>query len=129
MYLPDTVILICTSVWQLYINVDSHPCHQANNILPIIPVPSFNIHVIAAAKGVAVDSPTPTPLMIECVVRVPLIVLAKALTWFVDRDSIKTPGHSLKSKHNNKPARYPKFGMAHNLHEHYQEILEVKRLL
>lgn len=42
-----------------------YPFHHANIILPIIPVPLFRIHVIAAAKGVAFDSPTPIPFIIE----------------------------------------------------------------
>lgn len=55
-----------------------YPFHHANIILPIIPVPLFRIHVIAAAKGVALDSPTPIPLIMEWVVSVPVMVLAKA---------------------------------------------------
>lgn len=55
-----------------------HPFHQANTIRPTIPVPSFKIQVIAAARGVALNSPTPTPLIMECVVNVPKIVLADA---------------------------------------------------
>ena len=56
----------------------AYPSNQANTILPTIPVPSFSIHVIAAAKGVAAVSPTPTPFMIACVVRVPDNVLQNA---------------------------------------------------
>lgn len=56
----------------------TYPFHHANIIRPTIPVPSFNIHVIAAANGVAAASPTPTPCIIECVVRVPIMVLANA---------------------------------------------------
>lgn len=55
-----------------------YPANQANVILPTIPIPSFRIHVNAAAKGVAAVSPTPTPLMIACVVRVPVMVLQNA---------------------------------------------------
>lgn len=54
------------------------PFHHANTIRPIIPVPSFIIHVIVAANAVALLSPTPIPLKIACVVNVVLTVLQNA---------------------------------------------------
>nr|CAD7195907.1 unnamed protein product [Timema douglasi] len=47
------------------------PFHQAKTILPTMPVPSFMIHVIEAARGVAAVSPTPTPFMMAWVASVP----------------------------------------------------------
>lgn len=108
----------------------AYPCHQAKIILPIIPVPSFKIHVMAAAKGVAVDSPTPTPLIIECVVKVPLIVLAKAFKTIILNYSLGfRKSHKKCNILENKPVMYPKFDMAHNLYGHCQESLGVEKLL
>jgi len=44
-----------------------------------MPAPSFKTHVIAAARGVAASSPTPTLWSTALVVRTPIIVLEKAL--------------------------------------------------
>nr|CAD7454913.1 unnamed protein product [Timema tahoe] len=53
------------------------PFHQAKTILPTMPVPSFIIHVIEAAKGVAAVSPTPTPFMMAWVASVPRCLTCK----------------------------------------------------
>lgn len=58
----------------------TYPFHHVNSILPTIPVPSLATQVIAAARGVALASPTPTPLKTALVVRVPVMVLQNACT-------------------------------------------------
>lgn len=60
--------------------IRSYPFNQANKMRPIIPVPSFSTHVIAAANGVASASPTPIPVSTACVVNVPVMVLQNACT-------------------------------------------------
>lgn len=50
----------------------SQPFHHANKILPRCPVPSLSTHVIVADSGFTKSDPTPTPLRIACVVRVPI---------------------------------------------------------
>jgi len=56
--------------------------HQANSILPTIPVPSFINHINVAAKGVEVLLPTPTPSSIALVDKDPDKLLAKALNKY-----------------------------------------------
>ena len=71
----------------------TYPCTQPNSILLSIPVPSavevhtvtqgqagqvyhhipLNIHVMVAARGVAVLSPTPTPFSIASVASIPVM--------------------------------------------------------
>ena len=55
-----------------------YPLSQANRIRPIIPSPSFSIHVIVAATGEAELSPTPTPFNMACVANVPVMYEQKA---------------------------------------------------
>jgi hypothetical protein len=52
--------------------------HQANNILPTIPVPSLINHINVAAKGVEELLPTPTPSSTALVDKDPDKLLANA---------------------------------------------------
>jgi hypothetical protein len=58
----------------------NYPFHQANIILPTIPVPSFMIQVMVAERAEASTLPTPTPLSMACVVKIPVMVLQNAWT-------------------------------------------------
>lgn len=53
----------------------THPLQYANAIEAIIPEPSFRSHVIVAASGVALPSPTPSPVSVACRLRAPAMLL------------------------------------------------------
>jgi hypothetical protein len=64
----------------LQLQSSEFPFHQANIILPTIPVPSFMIQVMVAERAEASTLPTPTPLSMACVVKIPVMVLQNAWT-------------------------------------------------